>query len=268
MTEGSHDRGDSEGVGQLVDGSKPGPDISDVAGSREAEDVVQELPCWFDSSLGDGEAKKIDIIGAKLKLLGVERTTALGSLLQELADPEEVLLDGVVMNNGIINTGLLVLKSFHNLSLPLCVAIASTHQSLWACFVPVSAVRCDKGREVSVTRVERNTVVAIPTVQDTLDLVRRDRGDNGEGRFSVMSLSRSVFVEVGVVHNTARGAVMFGRDNHSTAPGDWSVYWNFLQDSESHVSVQPGLDSFSPVKRDLTGRMNSYWCSLLINKYS
>ena len=82
----------------------------------------------------------------------------------------------------------------------------------------------------------------------------------------MVSLSRSMFVEAGVVHHTARRAVMFGRDDHPAAPGDWSVDWNFLQDTKPDVSVQTILHSFLPVKRNLAGTVNCGRPGLLVNK--
>ena len=114
--------------------------------------------------------------------------------------------------------------------------------------------------------MERNTVISVPAVQDRLDLVGWDGGDNVPGRLGVVSLSRSVFVQSSVVNNTARGAVMFGCDHHPAAPGDWSVDWNFLQNTKPDISVQTVLHSFLPVKRNLAGTVNSSGPSLLVNK--
>ena len=82
----------------------------------------------------------------------------------------------------------------------------------------------------------------------------------------MVSLSRSMFVEAGVVHHTARRAVMFGRDDHPAAPGDRSVDRNFLQDTEADVSVQALLDSLLPVERNLAGTVNSSRSGLLVNE--
>ena len=82
----------------------------------------------------------------------------------------------------------------------------------------------------------------------------------------MVSLSRGVFVEAGVVNNTARRAVSLGGNHHPRTPGDWSVDRNSLQDAQPDVSVQAVLDSCLPVKRNLTGTVNSSGPSLLVNK--
>ena len=93
MTKRSHNWSDSEGVGDLVNGSKPGPDVGDAAWSREAEDVVQKLLGWLDPTSSQLKAQKVDIMRAELKLLGIECTASSRSLLQKPADSVEVLLD-------------------------------------------------------------------------------------------------------------------------------------------------------------------------------
>ena len=72
MTKRLHDRGDGEGVGDLVDSPKPGPDISDVARGREVHDVVDELGRGLDASVCDEEAEKVDLVLCKLELLRIE----------------------------------------------------------------------------------------------------------------------------------------------------------------------------------------------------
>ena len=81
-----------------------------------------------------------------------------------------------------------------------------------------------------------------------------------------MSLSGSMFVEAGVVHDTARIAVMFGCDDHPGAPGDWSVDRDFLQDPKADISVQALLDSLLPVEGNLAGTVNCDRLGILVNK--
>ena len=119
---------------------------------------------------------------------------------------------------------------------------------------------------MSVGRVEGDTVVAVPAVQDRLDLPCRDGGHDGPGGLSVVGLPRSMFVEAGVVHDTARIAVVFGCDDHPVAPGDWSVDRDFLQDTKAHISVQALLDSLLPVEGNLAGTVNCDRLGLLVNK--
>ena len=59
---------------------------------------------------------------------------------------------------------------------------------------------------------------------------------------------------------------MFGRDHHPAAPSDGIVHRDLLQDAEADISVQTVLDGLLPVKRDLTGSVDSHRPSLLVNK--
>ena len=69
MTEGIHHWSNSEGVGDLVDGSEPGSDVSDAARCGEAEDVVQELFGWLDPISSQLKTQKVDIMRTELKLI-------------------------------------------------------------------------------------------------------------------------------------------------------------------------------------------------------
>ena len=216
MSEGSHDWSDGKCVADLVDCSKPGPDIRDVPRSREAEDVVKKVLSWFDPIIGDKKPKEIYVSRSKLKLFRVECTASPSSCLQELTNTEEVLLDTVVVQHGVVHAGLLVvLKALHHLGLPLSVGISSTDQALWAGLVPVAAPGSDEGGEVTVSWVEGHTVVTVPTVHHRLDLVGRDGGHDGPGRLRVVGLARSVLVQVGVVHHPPGRAISLRCDNHA-----------------------------------------------------
>ena len=191
-----------------------------------------------------------------MELLWVEGTASSRRSLKELTNSVEVLLDSVIIQDGVVNTSLLVLEALHHLRLPLGVGVTSTDQALGTGLVPVAAVGRDEGGEMSVCWVERNTVIAVPAVQHRLDLVGRDGGDDGPGRLCVVSLARCVLVQTSVVHHTAGGPVRLGSDHHSGAPGDRIVDRDSLQDSQTNISVQTVLHLLLPVERNLTGRVN------------
>ena len=111
-------------------------------------------------------------------------------------------------------------------------------------------------------------MVAVPAVQDRLDLPGRDGGDDGPGGLRVVSLTRSVFVEVGVVHHPPWGAVSLRCNYHTAGPGDGVVDWDSLQDTETNISVKAILDGLLPVERNLTGRVNCHWFGFLVYKHS
>ena len=105
MTERLHDRGDGKGVGDLVDGSEPGPDVSDVAGAGEVHDVVDELGRGLDAIVCDHETKKVDFLLGKLELFWIVGAAISGGCCQKLASPEKTLLNVLVPKDGVINAG-------------------------------------------------------------------------------------------------------------------------------------------------------------------
>ena len=117
MTEGIHHWSNSEGIGDLVDGSEPRPDVSDTVGGGEAEDVVQELLGWLDPVSSQFEAQKVDVIEAEL--LRIERAATSSSFLQKLTDSEEVLLNRSIIEHGVVHAGLVVLEPLHDPGLVL-----------------------------------------------------------------------------------------------------------------------------------------------------
>ena len=137
---------------------------------------------------------------------------------------------------------------------------------MWDSSVPVPAPFCQEGGEVSVCRVEWDTVVPMPVVQGRLDLVRRDGGHNGPRRLRMVSLTWCVFVEGSVVYNSSRTPIWFGSDDHPAAPCDWVIDWNFLQDPKTDVPVKAFFDSRFPVEWNLTWRVDSNWSGIFVHK--
>ena len=105
---------------------------------------------------------------------------------------------------------------------------------------------------MSVGRMEGNTVISVPAVQHRLDLVGRNRGDNRPRRLGVMCLTRSMFVETGVVNHSPGRPVSLWSYHHATAPGDGIVDWNFLKDAEPDIPIKAVLDRLLPMKGNLT----------------
>ena len=84
----------------------------------------------------------------------------------------------------------------------------------------------------------------------------------------MVGLTRSVFVEVGVVHHPPRRAVSLGSYHHPGGPGDGIIDWDSLQDAETNISVKAVLDGLLPVKGNLTWGVNCHWFGFLVNKHS
>mgnify|MGYP007022692833 CR=1 FL=1 len=103
MAERLHDRCDGKGVGDLVDGPEPGPDVTDVARGREVHDVVNELGCGLDARVCDKEAEKVDLILCKLEFLWIECAAISRGCCKELAGPKKALFNVLVPEDGVIN---------------------------------------------------------------------------------------------------------------------------------------------------------------------
>ena len=102
-------------------------------------------------------------------------------------------------------------------------------------------------------------MVSVPTVDSALDLASRDRGDYGPRWLCVVGLAGGPLVQLSVVNYSSWAPIRFGCDDHSCAPGDRVIDWNFLQYTELTVTVQTFLYIFLPVEWDLTGSVNSDW---------
>ena len=112
---------------------------------------------------------------------------------------------------------------------------------------------------MTVCRVNRYAVVSVPTVNSTLDLASRDGGDYGPWWLCVVGLAGGPLVQLCVVNHSPWAPIRFGCDDHSGAPGDGVIDWNFFQYTKLTVTVQTLLYIFLPVKRDLAGSVNSDW---------
>ena len=79
-------------------------------------------------------------------------------------------------------------------------------------------------------------------------------------------LSRGVLVKSCVVYYSSWGSIVFSCNDHAAAPRDRIINSYFLQDAQADISVQSIFNWLLPVKRDLTGSVDSHRPSLLVNK--
>ena len=96
--------------------------------------------------------------------LNVHCATTPGPLFKKGTHLIKVLLNGVIVDEAVVNTVLHVLTVCHYLCLPVGVSIASTDKTLGAGTVAITAPRSDKGCKVSVSWVEGNTVITMPAI--------------------------------------------------------------------------------------------------------
>ena len=219
MAEGGHDGDRGEAEGYLINGTLPGPDICDICGSREVENVLKEFIIRLDTSRGDLEPQEINLHLSKLELCRVEGAATLATNLKELADVEEVLLNGVVVHNAVIHAGLLGAgEASHDVSLPVAVAIPSTEQALGQCAISISGPWAYKSSELLICWVDWNRMVSVPVINGGLNLAGWDGGHDGPGGHGVVGLPWCVLVEWRVVHNSSGTPIMFGCYNHPAAP--------------------------------------------------
>lgn len=153
MPEGGHDGGNGEGVGDLVDSSKKGANVCQTLWCWEGEDGVSEVIGWFDASVCDQKSQEVYRSFSKLELFRVESTPTPGSLFEEITHSVEILFNGVIIDEAVINTILDILKVSHDLCLPVCVAVPSTDQALWGSPVTITAPGGYKCRQGTVSWV-------------------------------------------------------------------------------------------------------------------
>ena len=126
MSEWCHDRGNSKRVRDLVDCTKPRANIRQAGWLWEGKDVLNELLCWFDSTVCDSEPKKVDFLFSKLKLLRIEGASTFGSLFQEPTDSEEVFLNCIIIYQTIIHTVFDIIEGCHDFQFSMGVSIPGT----------------------------------------------------------------------------------------------------------------------------------------------
>ena len=100
----------------------------------------------------------------------IEYAAPFVTFFQELTDSEEILLYGVIVNYCVVHTLLIITELTNDLVHALGVAIARAEETLGASLVPKSAPLGDESGEMSVSRVDGDTVVSMEAVNHTLDL--------------------------------------------------------------------------------------------------
>ena len=66
------------------------------------------------------------------------------------------------------------------------------------------------------------------------------------------------------VHRSSWLARLFSGDDHATAPGDWSTFWDSFDDSELNVSIQSFLHLILPVYCHWDRGVMSHGCSVFV----
>ena len=73
-----------------------------------------------------------------------------------------------------------------------------------------------------------------------------------------MGLAGSMVIECLEVHNSSWFSVVFGSYHHPAAPLDRVIDSYRFQNPQSHVTIQPSLDSLPPVQWDLCSLVYGY----------
>ena len=207
----------------------------------------------FDSSVGDGEAKKVHLSFSELEFFGVKDTSSTGTLGQECTDPGKIGGNVVIPEERVINTVLVVLHVPHNEVHAVGIPVPSTDEALWAGPVLILAPLGQKLCQVSVSWVNWHAMIAVPVIKDGFDLATRDGRGNGVGRLGMVGLPGGMLVDLGIVDDPAGGTIMLWGDNHPATPGVRSVDWDAFNNSKPLISFKTSLHISHPVRGYHTG---------------
>ena len=112
MTERLHYWAGGKAVGDLVYHAKPAPDICDVGWRGEGQDGLNEAVRGSDSCGRYFEAHKVNFHFCKLEFGWVDDDAVLSTSIQELAGAKELLLNSVIIEEGVVHTSSAPLKVF------------------------------------------------------------------------------------------------------------------------------------------------------------
>ena len=85
--------------------------------------------------------------------------------------------------------------------------------------------------------MDRHGVISVPIVQNSLYLVSRDSSSDVIRRLGVVELAGGMFVDWGKINNTSRIAIRLRGNEHSTAPLDWNINWDFFDYTQSDITI-------------------------------
>ena len=121
MAEGRHHWASGEVGSYLGHCAVPAPHVRDVGGGWEVENGVQETPGGLHTGQGEGDAQELDFSFSELEFGGVEDDAVAATGVQKAAGPLEAGLDGVVIEEGIVYTASLPLKTLEQPVQAVCV---------------------------------------------------------------------------------------------------------------------------------------------------
>ena len=89
----------------------------------------------------------------------------------------------------------------------------------------------DEGGEVAVILVKGNTMVAVPSVEDSLLSATGYAACLMKWALCVVSFSCGTEVECLEIHSPTGFAIFLRADHHAVAPGHWFTHWYWLKDT-------------------------------------
>ena len=102
----------------------------------------------------------------------------------------------------------------------------------WGAVISISSPWDNEGGEVAVVRVEGNTVVAVPTVKDSLLGTTRYGTGLMKWALGVMGVPHGMEVEHLEIHCPPVFAIFLSVYHHAVAPGHWFTHWYWLKDTQ------------------------------------
>ena len=121
MAEGRHHWASGEVGSYLGHCAVPAPHVRDVGRGWQVEDRVEEALGELHTGQGEGEAQELNFSFGELEFGVVEDDAVAATGAQKAAGPLEAGLDGVVIEEGIVYTASLPLKTLEQPVQAVCV---------------------------------------------------------------------------------------------------------------------------------------------------
>ena len=198
-----------------------------------AYNIKRVFLAWSYIGGGDFEASKFNSVWPKYKIVRVEDDAIVAADVKPLNCLGELKALGEIVGpeKCVINAFGLVRDVGDNLIKSSGVAITSCYVSLGCRFVLVSHPWGNEGGEVAVVWVKGNTVVAVPTVEDSLLSATGYVTVLMEWALCVVSFAFGMEVECLEIHCPPGFAIFLRADHHAVAPGHWFTHWYWLKDT-------------------------------------
>ena len=149
----------------MVDEAKPRPNSGEVLWSWKLLDGVNNPRRWFDTICCEEKSRELQFHPAKDKFLVVEYDTIDMTMVDVFHDVPKHLFYRALPQTAVVHLPDFVNEILSDLIEMVRVDVARSMESLRASEVAKSAPLDDEGEEIFELRIEKDTVVTIPSIK-------------------------------------------------------------------------------------------------------